>query len=98
MATNTTLHIPNDLVDVHLAVNDTLSIEVMQTCTWCYSDPDGVFSSMLAAGTYTATTPPTTYGPYTAVKTGTVAYNAVTSGDCVPGAGITATMHSITVS
>ncbi|HEU5458695.1 MAG TPA: hypothetical protein VFU68_08755 [Terracidiphilus sp.] len=78
--------------------SDTLYIEVTQDCNWCYTmNPAGVFSSFLPAGSYTATTPPTTYGPYTAAVAGTVNYNAVTSGDCST-AGITATVHSITVS
>lgn len=98
MSDSKTLKIPNGMNNESLKKADTLYIEVNADCNWCYSmSSDGVFSSFLPAGSYTATTPPTTYGPYTAAADGTVDFNAVTSGDCSP-TGITATGHSITVS
>jgi hypothetical protein len=93
------LSIPNDLSSVNMTLGaDDLEIKVTADCNWCYSDPNGVFANgFLAAGSYTATSPPTKYGPYTPSTTGTVTVNAVTSGDCSTS-GITATPHSITVS
>jgi len=85
-----------------MTVNDDLYIIVNDDCKWCYSpDPNSVFGApptgFLAAGSYTATTPPTTYGPYRPIATGSICYNAVASGDCTC-TEITATGHSITVS
>lgn len=94
------IHIPNNMSNHSLNKNqDNIDITVDADCTWCFSDPNGVFgnpSTLLAAGTYSKTTPPTTYGPYTPVNTGTVYFNAVTSGPCNPQ-GITATGHTIIV-
>jgi hypothetical protein len=93
-----TLKIPHGMNNESLKKSDTLYIEVTDDCNWCYSmNPSGVFSTFLPAGTYTATTPHTTYGPYTAAIDGTVNYNAVTSGDCNPE-GFTETGHTIVVS
>jgi len=94
------LSIPNDLSSMSMTHNtDNLTITVTADCTWCYSDPNGCFpNGLLAAGSYTATTPPTTYGPYTPTGTGTVNFNAVTSGTCNPDGGPAAAVHSITVS
>jgi hypothetical protein len=95
---NSTIELPNGLKGHSMKEkNDTISFKVTQTCTFCYSDPTPCFPSFLPAGTYTATTPPTTYGPYTADAVGTVVYNAVTSGPCTT-TGIVATPHSIIVS
>jgi hypothetical protein len=94
------LHIPNDCGNQSLNKHqENIDITVNQDCTWCFSDPDGVFgnpSTLLPAGSYTKTSPHTTYGPFTQVNTGTVYFNAVTSGPCNPQ-GITATGHTITV-
>jgi len=92
-----TLHIPSGQ-DIRVPKGDDLYIQVDQTCTWCYDDPTPCFpGGLLKPGTYTATHPPTRYGPYTAKNDGTVAYDAVTSGPCNPkGKGLTA--HSIVVS
>jgi hypothetical protein len=94
------LHIPGSMSNQSLnKTQDNLDITVNNDCTWCFSDPDGVFgnpSTLLAPGTYTATNPHTTYGPYTPVATGTVYFNAVTSGPCNP-TGITGTGHTIIV-
>lgn len=97
MSDSKTLKIPNGMSNQSLKKADTLYIEVDADCNWCYSDPNGVFSSFLPAGHYTATTPPTVYGPYTAVNSGTVNFNAVTSGDCNP-MGVAASGHTIVVS
>jgi len=94
------LHITGNMQNQTLKKGqDDLDITVNHDCTWCFSDPDGVFgnpSTLLAAGSYSATNPHTTYGPYIPVATGTVYFNAVTSGPCNPQ-GITATGHTIIV-
>lgn len=94
------IHIPSNLSSQSLNKNqDTIDITVDADCTWCFSDPDFVFgnpSTLLPNGSYTKTTPPTTYGPYTPVADGTVYFNAVTSGTCNPE-GVTETGHTITV-
>ena len=90
------LNIP-DGSSMGLHVGDELKIKVTRTCNWCYEYPDTVFSSMLAAGSYTATNPPTEYGPYTAANAGVMNWNAVTSGPCTT-ATPAATPRSITVS
>jgi hypothetical protein len=94
------LNIPNDLKSINMTDGtDDLEITVTADCTWCYSDPDGVFpDGLLAAGSYTATNPHTAYGPYTPDGAGTVTFDAVTTGTCDPDGGITGTVHSITVS
>ena len=58
---------------------DSISFKVTGDCVFCYLDPTPCFSSFMAAGSYTATTPPTVYGPYTPDADGAVAYNAVAS-------------------
>jgi hypothetical protein len=92
-----TINLPNGLLGESLKKGvDSISFKVTQTCTFCYSDPTPCFPTFLAAGTYTATTPPTTYGPYTPNADGTVVYNAVTSGTCTTDQ-IDGTPCSITV-
>src|SRR3974377_2270950 len=92
----------NNLQNENLNKNqDNLDITVNASCNWCFDDPDGVFgnpSTLLPAGTYTATDPPTTYGPYTPVNDGTVLFNAVPTNQTCTTATITATGHTITVS
>lgn len=97
MSDSKTLKIPNGMNNESLKKADTLYIEVDADCTWCYSDPNNVFPTFLPAGSYSVTTPHTTYGPYTAENDGTVYFNAVTSGDCSP-TGVTASGHTIVVS
>lgn len=98
------LSIPNDLKSMQLAVGDDLKITVTEDCTWCYAPsptdcfdppPDG----FLAAGYYAATTPPTTYGSYTAIAAGTIQINSVpiSASKRAGGPPVTAG-HSITVS
>lgn len=58
---------------------DSISFKVTADCIFCYSDPTPCFPSFMAAGSYTATNPPTVYGPYTPDADGSVAYNAVPS-------------------
>jgi hypothetical protein len=91
----------NNLQNVTLICNqDNLDITVNDDCTWCFADPDGVFGDppqLLPAGSYTKTDPPTTYGAYTPIKSGTVYFNAVRTGNCDPY-GVTETGHTITVS
>jgi hypothetical protein len=92
-----TINLPNGLEGHRMKENvDSISFKVTADCSFCYSDPTPCFPTFMAAGTYTATTPPTTYGPYTPTAAGTVTYNAVTSGDCTTS-GITGTVCSITV-
>jgi hypothetical protein len=92
-----TLTIPHDLSSLNMKVGDSLQITVSADCTWCYSDPTPCFpGGLLPAGSYTATTPHTTYGPYLASAAGTVNVNAVTSGPCNPQ-GLTAVPHTIIV-
>jgi hypothetical protein len=95
------IHIPDNMGNVSLNKNqDNIDITVNKDCIWCFSDPSFVFgnpSTLPAAGSYTKTSPPTTYGPFTPVNTGTVYFNAVTSGTCTPQ-GTTETGHTITVS
>ena len=92
MSDSKTLPIPSS-DQVNMKKKDSLTIRVTQTCQWCYSDPNGVFPTFLAAGQVQ----PGDYGPYTAENTGTVLYGCPTSGNCTPGASITATGHTITV-
>lgn len=90
-----TLHIPGGQ-DIRIKVGQCLCIQVDKTCTWCYDDPTPCFpDGLLPPGTYTATHPPTVYGPYCAENAGTVTYDAVTSGPCTPRSD---TPHSIVVS
>jgi hypothetical protein len=93
------LNIPGD-TNINLTKGvDTLEIVVTKNCSWCYSDPSTVFSNgLLAAGTYTATDPHTCYGPYVPSSTGTVNFDAPTSGTCNPNGGPTETIHTIVVS
>ena len=103
MATKT-LSIPNDLKSMQLAVGDALEIIVTEDCTWCYApSPTDCFNpppdGFLAAGYYAATTPPTTYGSYTAIAGGTIYINAVPIGASKRAGGPPSTAgHSITVS
>jgi len=91
------LNLPHNLSNVPMTTSDQLYIIVTADCSWCYSpDPSAVFPTFLAAGSYTATIPPTTYGPYNPATTGAVTYNAVTTGDCTT-ASPAATPRSITV-
>jgi hypothetical protein len=70
---NKIIEIPHSLLGHTMKENtDSISFTVTADCTFCYSDPTPCFPSFMAAKTYTATTPPTTYGPYTPNKTGTV--------------------------
>lgn len=95
---NKVINLPNGLVNHTMKKNvDSISFKVMSDCTFCYSDPTPCFPSFMAAGTYTATNPPTVYGPYTPDQVGTVL-----CGDSVPPnpcsvTGLTATASSITV-
>jgi hypothetical protein len=95
------LNIPNDLQSVNLTKGvDTLEITVTATCTWCYSDPDGVFPAppgFLAAGTYNVTTPHTTYGPYTPQNDGIINFGVSIPPVPCSTEGIAATPHTITV-
>jgi hypothetical protein len=92
-----TINLPHGLLG-HTMKEDTdsVSFTVTADCTFCYSDPTPCFPTFLPAGTYTATHPATTYGPYTPTAAGTVDYNAVTTGTCTTS-GITGTVCSITV-
>jgi hypothetical protein len=72
---------------------DQLVIKVNETCQWCYSDPKGVFSSLLAPGQYSSGE----YGPYEAVNDGDVTYGDPINPPCKT-AGKTETPHTITVS
>ncbi len=97
---NWDVNIPGDPNLPNVRVNDTVTItcENDQGFTWCYSDNNNpkVFSNgFLANGSYAKGT----YGPYTAVNTGTVNYDGVVGQDkpCNPTGGVTAIVHSITV-
>lgn len=82
--------------DIKVCIGCDLYIQVDHTCTWCYDDPTPCFpGGLLPPGTYTATHPPTRYGPYTAKNNGTVTYDSVTSGPCNSKI---LTAHSIVVS
>ncbi len=77
----------------------TISCNDPQGFTWCYTDnntPQVFSSGFLANGSYD----PGSYGPYTAVNTGTVQYDGVRGKNksCTPGGGVTATTHTIVVS
>lgn len=96
MPNTKTVTIPSGMQNQSLKKADSLQIKVEANCTWCYSDPDGVFPAFLAAGTYMVTNPNTVYGPYVAANAGTVSFNSVTSGDCNP-TGITDAGHTIIV-
>jgi hypothetical protein len=95
MPTTKHLNIPHDLSSMNIKVGDSLEISVSANCNWCYSDPTPCFpNGLLPNGSYTASTPSSTYGPATAG--GTVFINAVTSGPCNPQ-GLAATPHTIIV-
>jgi hypothetical protein len=95
---NKTIELPHGLLGESMKKNaDSISFKVTATCTFCYSDPTPCFPSFLPAGTYTATTPPTTYGPYTPDQTGTVIYNASIPPLPCTTSGTVATPHTITV-
>lgn len=75
--------------DPKIKVGDNLWIKVDNNCTWCYNDPIPCFpGGLLPPGTYTATHPPTRYGPYPAKAAGKVTYET----------SKTLTAHSIIVS
>ena len=75
MSDHKTITLPNGLLSESLKKGvGSISFTVTQTCTFCYSDPTPCFPTFMAAGNYTATTPPTTYGPYTPNADGTVLY------------------------
>lgn len=83
------LPIPSEK-DFEVKVGQTVCIQVDRTCTWSYNDPTPCFpDGLLKPGTYTATHPPTRYGPYLAVNAGKVTFKAD---------GKTLTAHSIVVS
>ena len=96
------LNLPGNLPNESMKKGvDNLDITFDNACTWCYSDPSYVFgnpSVLPAPGYYAKTTPPTSFNDLQPVNTGTVHYNAVTSGDCNPDGGIIATGHTIIVS
>jgi hypothetical protein len=94
------LNIPHDMSSATLKKNvDSVTITVTADCTWCYDDPDNCFGNgFLAPGYYTATTPHTSYGPYTPSNTGSVGIGSVTGNNpCSATQNPTATMKSITV-
>jgi hypothetical protein len=67
------IEIPYSLLGHTMKENiDSISFKVTADCTFCYSDPTPCFPTFMAAKTYTVTSPPTTYGPYTPNKAGTV--------------------------
>jgi hypothetical protein len=67
------IEIPYSLLGHTMKENiDSISFKVTADCTFCYSDPTPCFSTFMAAKTYTVTSPPTTHGPYTPNKAGTV--------------------------
>jgi hypothetical protein len=73
----------NNLQDITMNKNqDNLDITIDASCSWCFSDPDGVFgspSTLLPNNTYYVSGP-TTYGTLTAVKGGSVSFNSVSVG------------------
>ncbi len=90
-----TLCIPSE-DDFPIAAGEELCIQVVQDCSWCYHDTKHCFpGGLLKHGTYKATNPPTTYGPYLAKNAGSVRYDSPTSGPCNAK---TLTAHSIVVS
>jgi len=97
---NKVFDLPNGLTNHRMQKNvDSVSFKVVSDCTFCYSDPTPCFPSggFMAAGSYTATNPPTTYGPFTPNQAGTVL-----CGDSIPPnpcstSSLTATASSITV-
>lgn len=95
---NTVVELPYALQSLNLRKNiDSITFKVTATCTSCHSDPTPCFPSFLTDGLHSLTTPPSTYGPYTPDKTGSVQYNAVTSGECTTSSPA-ATLCTITVS
>jgi hypothetical protein len=97
---NWNLNVPGD-PDLTPSVGDTVTINCQdqQGFTWCYSDtgdPQVFSDGFLANKSYDAGS----YGPYTCKNAGTVTYEGVRGKDkpCDPNGGVTATMHSITVS
>ena len=95
---NKTIKLPDGVEGHRMKKNvDTISFTVTKDCTFCYSDPTPCFPTFMAAGSYTATTPPTTYGPYTPTAAGTVVYNASKPPTPCTLTGIKGTASSITV-
>jgi hypothetical protein len=92
--TTKTLNIPHG---GNLTMNknqNNLLIHVTQACQWCYSDPNGVFSSLPPAGPIS----PGDYGPYDANGDGTVTYGDPINAPCNTAGGPSDTPHTITVS
>jgi hypothetical protein len=78
------LSIPQD-TNLPVKVGDDVYIKVIKNCQWCYSDPTPCFSGgLLPNGSYTATTPPTEYGPYLATAAGTVKFCTPINPPCDP--------------
>jgi hypothetical protein len=80
MPHNETIDLPHGLLGGYTMKEntDSISFKVKATCTFSYSDPTPCFPSFLPAATYTATNPPTIYGPYTPNQAGTVECRATT--------------------
>jgi hypothetical protein len=95
---NKTINLPNGVEGHRMKKNvDSISFKVTADCNFCYSDPTPCFPSFMPAGNYTATNPPTTYGPYTPNQAGTVVYNASVPPTPCSLTGIKGTACSITV-
>lgn len=96
---NKTINLPNGVEGHKMKKNvDSISFEVTADCNFCYSpDPSPCFPNFMAAGSYTATNPPTTYGPYTPTQAGTVVYNASVPPTPCSVTGIKGTASSIIV-
>jgi len=92
------INLPHGLANHRMKKNvDSISFKVTDDCNFCYSDPTPCFPSFMPAGSYTATNPPTTYGPYTPTQTGTVHYNATIPPTPCTVTGKKETASSITV-
>jgi hypothetical protein len=90
---NKVLRIPGgDSMSINRKTHN-LKIHAHKQCQWCYSDPDGVFPTLLASGTIA----PGEYGPYEATGNGAVTFGDPESGDCDPSGGSGGTPHTITV-
>lgn len=99
------IEIPNGSVNASMKNADELYIKVTENCTWCFSDPNGIFpvapaANSLPANNSQVTTANSPYGPCVPIsgKTGTVTYgSSIPPAPCTLQKTTGTLSHTITV-